>query len=231
MMRNSSPEGFVRTLLIDDHVIFTKGLEYILSDLDESMDFVHARSVEEALSMDGRESVSLVLLDFHLPGPGMDGLDGLGAVKAAFESAVIVMLSSEDDPKTIRDVVTSGASGFIPKSSKPDVMIAALKLVLAGGAYLPQHVLSDIPAREDTGTQRGDAVPASALAELSARQREVFMKAAQGKINKVIAYELGLKEGTVKFHLAKALHALGLKNRYDAVYFAAKMGLTQAESD
>jgi DNA-binding NarL/FixJ family response regulator len=219
----------VRTLLIDDHEIFTQGLEFILSDLDESMEFLRAGLVDEALALDDKDDVDLILLDFHMP--GLHGLDALAAVKEAFQSAVIVMLSSEDDPHTIRDVVRNGASGFIPKSSKPELLIAALKLVLAGGPYLPAHVLSDIPERKAPVQSDNDAGSRGPIDALSERQRDVFMKVAQGKINKVIAYELDISVGTVKFHLSNALQALGLKNRYDVVFYAAKMGLTEANPE
>lgn len=167
--------------------------------------------------------MDLVLVDLHMP--GANGMDALGAMRAAFEASAVVVLSSEDDPRLIRQSIEMGASGFIPKSSTPQVMIAALRLVLAGGTYLPPHVLLGFSGAAP------EAAPAEVSAHsvdgLSARQLEVLMKAVQGKANKVIARELQLSEGTIKAHLSAAFRTLGVQNRTEAVFVAAKVGLTE----
>jgi len=229
----------LRALLIDDHALFRQGLKYLLADLDEDMSFCDADSCADALAH-GSETIDLVLLDLHMPGG--DGMQALVSIRAAFEASVVVVLSSEDDPRVIRHAIEMGASGFIPKSSTPQLMIAALRLVLAGGTYLPKHVLNDValalPAVAAPPREPGSATPAAAAStpapaprsgdSLSGRQLEVLMKVVQGKANKVIARELQLSEGTVKAHLSAAFRTLGVQNRTEAVYMAAKTGLTQA---
>ncbi len=218
----------MRTLLIDDHAVFTQGLKFLLSDLDESIEFLEATSCEDALAIEQSRDVDLVLLDFHMP--GLHGIDALRAIKERFPSAAIVMLSSEDDPQLIRDSIDNGAYGFIPKSSTAQVLIAALRLILAGGIYLPTHALTDVESRADTATKGDSALPAE-VEGLSDRQRQVLMKVVQGKSNKVVAYEMNISEGTVKAHLSAAFRALGVHNRTEAVFVAAKLGLTNRDSD
>jgi DNA-binding NarL/FixJ family response regulator len=214
----------LRVLLIDDHVLFRQGMKYLLADLDEDMSFSDADSCTDALRF-AAEPMDLVLLDLYMPGSA--GMQALGSMRDAFEASAIVVVSSEDDPRVIRRAIDLGAAGFIPKSSTPQLMIAALRLVLAGGTYLPRHVLHDVspapvqPASDATGPGRAGEV-------LSGRQLEVLMKVVQGKANKVIAREMQLSEGTVKAHLSSAFRTLGVQSRTEAVYMAAKVGLTQA---
>lgn len=214
----------MRVLLVDDHELFRQGLKFLLGDLDKGIAFFDADSSEGALAYARGEPMDLVLVDLHMP--GANGMDALGAMRAAFDASAVVVLSSEDDPRLIRQAIELGASGFIPKSSTPSVMIAALRLVLAGGTYLPPNVLLGFSGAVPAAAQP-EAV-AHSIEGLSGRQLEVLMKVVQGKANKVIARELQLSEGTVKAHLSAAFRALGVQNRTEAVFVAAKVGLTQA---
>jgi DNA-binding NarL/FixJ family response regulator len=162
-----------------------------------------------------------VLVDLKMPGVG--GLDALTVVRAAFPATPVVVVSGEDDPAVVRAAIECGAMGFIPKSSTPEVMIQALKLVLAHGIYLPPRVLaaSQLPDPAPSASASNDA----GLTGLSMRQMDVLRCVIQGKPNKVIARELDVAEGTVKAHLSSVLRALGARNRTEAVYAAAKLGL------
>jgi DNA-binding NarL/FixJ family response regulator len=117
--------------------------------------------------------------------------------------------------------------GFIPKSSTSDVLIQAMRLVLAKGIYLPPSVLNSV--RSDRGPSDEGRIAladgATVLAHLSPRQMEVLRCVVRGKPNKIIARELKLSEATVKSHLNVVFHALGVHNRTQAVYAAAKLGL------
>jgi len=219
----------LQVLLVDDHQLFRSGLKLLLANLESNIVFTEADSCESALNLAARSEdlnsvrFDVVLLDYYLP--GTRGLDALAQIKKHFGSPVVV-LSSEDTPSTIRQVISAGASGFIPKSSSPEVLLAALKLVLAQGVYLPPHVLDNYsftehrPLSEDENHQRQ-----AILSQLSQRQQSVLIKAAQGKPNKVIAQELFIAEGTVKAHLSACYRVLGVDNRTEAVYATASLGL------
>lgn len=213
----------MRTLLIDDHAVFTQGLKFLLSDLDETIEFVEATSCDQALGTDHPEDVNLILLDYHMP--GLHGLGALEAIKDNFPSATIVMLSSEDNPRLIREAIDNGAAGFVPKSSTAEVLVAALRLILAGGIYLPTSALTDVSDRDNVPADDGSS-QTNEIDGLSSRQLEVLMKVIQGKANKVVAHEMNISEGTVKAHLSAAFRVLGVSNRTEAVFAAAKLGLT-----
>lgn len=214
----------MRTLIVDDHHLFRQGLKYLLADLDPGIVFCEAENSEQALSFACGEPVDLVLVDLHMP--GALGMDALTRMRKAFESSSVVVVSSDDDPHVIRKAIELGACGFVPKSSTPQVLIAALRLVLAGGTYLPPHVLLAWDAVPLPPAAAAPPLPVQRPDGLSERQLEVLLKAVQGKANKAIAREMNLSEGTVKAHLSAAFRALGVQNRTEAVFAAAKVGLT-----
>lgn len=220
----------MHAILVDDHHLFRQGLKYLLADLEAGIVFLEADNCESALGFAGGVPIDLVLVDLHMP--GANGMDALSAMRTAFEASAVVVLSSEDDPRAIRQAIELGASGFVPKSSTPQVLVAALRLVLAGGTYLPPHVLREWGAAPERlplpPPPLACAEPVRRPDGLSQRQLEVLMKAIQGKANKVIAREMQLSEGTIKAHLSAAFRALGVQNRTEAVFVAARVGLTPA---
>jgi DNA-binding NarL/FixJ family response regulator len=197
-------------LLIDDHALFREGLKFLLRSLDAALKVDDASDCAQALEHAAARSYDLVLLDLKMP--GLAGLDALAALRDAVPAVPLVVLSGEDNPKVVRAAVDAGAMGFIPKSSTPEVMIQALRLVLAHGVYLPPAVL-------EAG---GEAPPSHGL---TPRQLDVLRCVIQGKPNKIIARELDVSEGTVKAHLSSVLRAFNVRNRTEAVYAAAKLGL------
>lgn len=206
----------MNVLLIDDHPLFRRGLRHLLSDLNESIRFLEADGITEVGNLDAGH-IDLVLLDLGLK--GLSGLPALNEAVARLPDCSIVVLSSEEDPRLIKACISQGASGFIPKSSTPEILVQALNLVLAGGVYLPTDVLN--PAA--TEHSNSDSSSLDDL-NITPRQQAALMLAVQGKSNKLIARELDIAEGTVKLHLTAAFRALNVSNRTEAVYAAANLG-------
>ena len=208
-------------LLIDDHALFREGLKFLLRGLDEHLLIDEAGSVDAAVAKQDAAPFDLILLDLNLPGVG--DLAALATVRDVYPQSPVVVLSGEDDPRMIRATIEHGAMGFVPKSSTPEILIQALRLILARGVYLPLSAL-------DSEEPRADAIDAPAnpdavLRNLSPRQVEVLRCVIQGQPNKLIARYLALSESTVKQHLSAVLRTLGARNRTEAVYAAAKLGL------
>jgi DNA-binding NarL/FixJ family response regulator len=212
----------VRILLVDDHALFREGLKFLLRSLDAELELEEAGDCAQALERASRRDYDLVLLDLKLP--GVNGMDALRALREAVPAAPLVVLSGEEDPHVVREAIERGAMGFIPKSSTPEVLIQALRLVLARGVYLPPTVLDSRAAPAPGASPQADSAAARLLG-LTPRQADVLRCVIQGKPNKIIARELDISEGTVKAHLSSVMHALGAHNRTEAVYAAAKLGL------
>ena len=213
----------MRLLLVDDHVLFREGLKLLLRSLDTALELDEAGDCAQALERVAARDYDLVLLDLKMP--GLNGLDALSALQDAVAGSPLVVLSGEDDARTVRAAIDRGAMGFIPKSSTPEVLVQALRLVLARGIYLPPvalHATAAAPARVD------EVAVSPSLPGITPRQMDVLRCVIRGKPNKVIARELDISEGTVKLHLSAVLRALGARNRTEAVYAAAKLGLRLA---
>jgi DNA-binding NarL/FixJ family response regulator len=112
--------------------------------------------------------------------------------------------------------ISSGASGYIPKTSLPEVTISAIKLVLAGGVYIPPHVLnSKIDTTKEQSVEQSNTLNKAKI--LSKRQEEVFNLIKIGKSNQSIATELNLTIPTIKMHVSAIFKKLDVKNRTEAV--------------
>lgn len=202
----------MRALLVDDHVLFSQGLQFLLQNLDKDLVCVTAHSVAAAVAAPG--PFDFVLLDYGLP--DNHGTDGLNRVRAAHEGATVAIVSGETRIGLVQELVEQGAAGFIPKSADAATLLKALETMLAGGVYLP-------PASLVVHGAVGN-LP-EAIGTLSPRQMECLLKLVQGKPNKVIAREMYVAESTVKTHLAVAFKALGVTSRSEAVFQAAVLGL------
>jgi len=212
-------------LLVDDHPLLRSGMRFLLRSLDASLEMDEASSCAQALEHVAGRNYDLILLDLNMP--GLNGLDALAALRDAASDMPLVVLSGETDPRVVRAAIEGGAMGYIPKSSMPEVLIQALRLVLAHGVYLPPLVLDAAyatPAPAPALPQCASTV----LPGLTPRQMDVLRLVIRGKANKDIARELDLSEGTVKAHLSAVFQALDVHSRTEAVYAAAKLGLRLA---
>jgi len=215
----------MKILLVDDHPLLRGGMRFLLRSLDAALEMDEAGNCAEALERVAAGSYDLVLLDLNMP--GINGLDALAALRGAAPDMPLVVVSGESDPGVVRSAIEGGAMGFIPKSSSPEVLIQALRLVLAHGIYLPPLVLEAAYAAPASAPASPRIEPIE-LPGLTTRQMEVLRCVIRGKPNKAIARELELSEGTVKAHLAAVFHALGVHSRTEAVYAAANLGLRLA---
>ena len=212
-----------RVLMAEDHPLFREALHRVLNQIlgadDAPLEAVEAGTVDELLAAaHSDDSFDLVMLDLFMP--GAQGLSHLVAVRARMPATPIVVFSSISDPKAVRQTITCGAAGFIPKSASQDEIAGALKTVMSGGIYLPLRFKAEIDAGAlkprhhwDDDEERG---------ALTGRQVAVLELVAAGKANKQIAYELGISEITVKTHVTAILRKLRVTSRSQAIVMFQK---------
>jgi DNA-binding NarL/FixJ family response regulator len=216
----------MRVLMIDDHVMFLQGLKSLLGLLAPQLRIDTAETPAIALRLAGQTPYELVLLDWHMA--DCDGDEIITRLRDAGCASRIVALSGETDISTIRRTIELGAAGFIPKRYTSEVMLGALDIVVRGGIYLPQEILASEPGRQSRAPRR----PEDALVDanqrftgMTPRQTDVYLAAARGLPNKLIARELGIAESTVKSHLSAVYSMLGVRNRTEAAYQASREGI------
>lgn len=205
----------MNVLVADDHPLVRDALCRTVLRAEAQAHVVEAADFAGVQAQCLAAMPTLALVDLNMP--GMNGLDGLRWLRETYPAMNLIVASGQEDAPTIRAVLGAGARGFFPKSDPPELLLQAIRLVQAGGVYVPAGVLADFrdgipPARADT-------------AGLTPRQIDVLRRLLRGLPNKLIARELGLTEGTVKMHIAAILRALQARNRTEAVVRARALGV------
>ncbi len=222
-------------LIVDDHSLFRAGLEKLLSSMNETISAIAVGNLDEFevlklnTSNDSNNNdlgtlPDLVLLDYHIP--GHDPLENILTARRLFPLARTVLISAETQSDVILNAIEHGVSGFIPKHTNPDVLIAALELVMAGGVYLPQEISVHYQAQSIDHALQKDSTPRTEpnLARLSLRQRQVLKRAIKGLSNQQIANDLGITIDTVKAHLSKSYRTLQVNSRTQALLVCKQLG-------
>jgi DNA-binding NarL/FixJ family response regulator len=208
----------VKVLLADDHPLFREGVKPVLHKLDPDLEIIEAIDYPSAFAaMHQAGEVDLALIDLTMP--GMSGVDGVIRFRAAFPGIPLVVLSASEQAEDIHRLLAAGALGYVTKASPSEVILGALRLVLAGGVYIPPSLLN----QHNGGGEHDSSRPSP----LTSRQVEVLRELVKGHSNKQIAKSLDVTEGTVKIHLAAIFRILKVNNRTEAVLVAQKMGLNE----
>jgi len=235
----------MRTLIVDDHLLFSAGLRLLLSTTEGVSEVDCAGSGEEALQRAVTTAYDLVLLDWHL-GREPSGEALIAQLHEVLPQARVVVVSGEAHPDIVRSAIDAGAVGFVPKDSAPEALIQALGAVARGGVCLPDDALAadasrlpDDPTPEGAfasgglgsrGAGRSGIGAAlteigAAFPQLTPRHVAVLGHLVRGLSNKEIGRDPGIADGTVKQHANAIYRELGLQNRTEAVYLLAKMGV------
>src|SRR5262245_13774326 len=214
----------MKILVVDDHVLIREALRGVLKELKgEAAVVIEAPDAREALQqLDENPDVELVLLDLGLP--DRDGFEILVELGQRHPTISVVVHSANQDRDRVMKALDLGASGFIPKSAKREVLLGAFNLIFSGGIYIPPEIL-DRSQRAQPGPTSPKPHVSTAGLRLTERQMEVLSLMMQGKSNKAICRVLDLAEPTVKTHVSAILKALKAANRTEAVMAAAALGL------
>jgi DNA-binding NarL/FixJ family response regulator len=205
-----------RIIIADDHPLVRGALRQAVAGAVPGCAIVECADLDALTKELGdNDEVDLVLLDLAMP--GVRGFSGLMYLRAQHPGVPVVVVSGNEDRGVMRRCIDFGASGFIPKTTDLEVMRAAIREVLEGGAWTPPDVDLSAPADKDTA----DIV--RRMASLTPQQVRVLMMLSEGLLNKQIAYELTVSEATVKAHVSAILQKLGVESRTQAVITARKI--------
>jgi DNA-binding NarL/FixJ family response regulator len=211
-----------RALIADDHPLFRSALRQVIEGLYGEHEIIEASTLDEARQLLGGDAdldLDMILLDLQMP--GSTGFSGLVTLRNAAPEVPIVVVSAATSAETMRDSITYGAAGFIPKSFSKDQIGEGMRCVMSGEVFLPTAALDADHSRAGFAPKLRDRVAALTQGEL-----RVFELLARGKSNKIIAYELGIKESTVKAHITAILRKLRVHSRTQAVIAARELNVT-----
>lgn len=195
-------------LVVDDHPLIHQTLGAAVRSVLPDAQVHDAFSLQAALEIaESLTAEALVLLDLGLP--DCSGIEVLRRFRRAFPDMRTVVVSATEKSVLIASALKVGAVGYIPKTSSPDVIVAALRVIVAGGTYIPPQVLPEL----------------GQTPVFTARQLEVLQLLVQGSSNRDIAKALGISDNTAKQHTHAVFQALNITSRSQAIVAAARLGI------
>ncbi len=206
----------VAVLQVEDHPIVRAGMQPYVNDIAENVTIVVAETLASAIdALQGEVEFDLILIDLNLPDG--NGLDVLYNLKQNNRPIPVVVLSASNNLDDMDRALTQGAKGFITKDIDPEIMVHALRLVLAGGLYVPEQLINYRLNDQWSVTEKSSRPNDRALTD---RQQEVLKCLIDGHSNKEIARQINCAESTVKAHVTAVLKTLGVPNRNKAAQAA-----------
>ena len=198
-------------LIADDHPLFRSALQQVISQLYPQATLIEAASVADLHRQVARNrELDLLLLDLHMP--GALGFSALSWFVGHQPETPVIMISANSHPETVRRAIDHGAAGFLSKSASVDAMADCIRQVMGGARGL--HPGLDAGGG---GASLQSLDVADALASLTPQQFRVASMLVEGLLNKQIAYELDVKEATIKAHMTEIFRKLGVQSRTQAV--------------
>ncbi len=217
----------VRVIVTDNRRLCRECLRLLIETFDPSLEVAEADEPAVILQMLHEDPGFSVVL-YNLVVRGDEGVDFVRGLRDAVPDIPLIVLCDYDDPAVMRSVMESGAKAFLPSTTPSPVMVGVLRLVIAGGTYVPPNMLlegSPTSSAAADARARGDreALIASHFTELTPRQRDVLVLLSQGYMNRDIASTLGMCENTVKAHVKQVMRKLNASNRTQAALMADRL--------
>lgn len=210
----------IRLLIADDQELVRTGFRVILEAEGDLEVVAEAVNGHEAIRQTALTRPDVVLMDIRMP--ELDGLEATRRILTTDSTARILILTTFDLDDYVFEALRAGASGFVLKDDPPERLLAAVRTIAAGEALLSPTVTRRVIRH--FASSRQQVVPPG-VAELTARELEVFELIARGLSNAEIGRELFISDTTVKTHVTRLLQKLGLRDRAQAIVIAYQSGL------
>jgi two-component system NarL family response regulator len=212
----------IRTLIVDDHALFRRGLEMVLA-AEQDIELVgEASDGEEAVKKAGESLPDVVLMDIRMP--RSSGIEACRAMKEVVPSAKIVILTISDEEEDLFEAIRAGASGYLLKDIPLDEVAETVRAVHGGQSLINPsmagkllHEFATLARRDEE--ERVEQIPAPRLTD---REMQVLKLVARGMNNRDIGKELFISDNTVKNHVRNILEKLQIHSRMEAVMVAVR---------
>jgi two-component system nitrate/nitrite response regulator NarL len=209
----------IKTIIVDDHVLFREGLASIISSDPDIEIAGMAGTVQEAVELAQSLKPGVILMDFNLP-------DGTGAeatrlILEDHPECKVIFLTMSEKKEDLFAAIRSGAKGYLLKNMRPQKLVAAIRSVQKGEAALSRlmtmHLMEEF--------SRTEAPHHTEDITITLREIDVLAAIAAGLSNQEISKKLYISENTVKSHVHSILEKLNLSDRKEAAEYARKHGL------
>jgi len=215
----SSP---IRILIADDHLIVREGLRLIM-DTESSIELVgEASNGAEAVELASELQPEVILMDLRMP--RVDGLSAIKQLQIDQPDIAIVILTTFNEDKLMREGLQAGARGFLLKDTDRKTLFNTIRAATRGETLLQPEILKQILSSPPAQKSSPDG---GIKTDLTEREVEVLRSVARGQTSKEIAYHLGITERTIKAHLTSIYNKFGVESRAAAVSEGMKRGILQ----
>ena len=209
----------IRVLVVDDHELLRAGLRTRLEQEDDITTVAEADSAERAVVLARKFQPDLVLLDLLMP--RKNGYDAIPELANVAPDAQVLVVSSQTAPSAVRQALTAGAAGYVPKRASADELLSAIRQIARGGRYVDAALGASLVVPDGS----------PALEPLSDRERDVVHLLALGYTNQEIGKKLFISVRTVDTHRAHIMRKLQLETRAELVMFALANGVIGPTAD
>jgi DNA-binding NarL/FixJ family response regulator len=207
-----------RVIVVDDHIIFRKGLHTILNEIDLVKVVGEASNGNELLDLLKKQETDIIFMDIKMP--VVNGIEATRKVLAKYPEIKIIALTMFEEISYFNEMIDAGASGFLLKKTTSEELEKAISMVLLDESYFSEEFMSTVnlhikPKQKDQ------------FINLTDREQEVLELICKGNSNAEISKFLGLSSRTIDGHRAKLLEKTGAKNAPSLVMFAIRNGLVK----
>lgn len=207
-------ENKIKIIIVDDHDLIREGLNRILSFEEDLLILGEARNGKEALELIKSENPNMVLLDINMP--IMNGIETLKKIKEHSKEIKVVMLTVENDRRTINEAIDIGADAYVLKESAGSEITNAIRLVYSGEKYIDKALVKIIFSDIKNSYNKEKSI----LDSLTDRELSILFEISSGLRNKEIAEKLFLSEKTIKNYVTNVFRKVGVEDRVQATIFA-----------
>jgi two-component system invasion response regulator UvrY len=203
-----------KVLLADDHAMVRAGLKEILADTGDITVTGEAGSGPEVLARIRENDYDVLVLDMSMP--GRSGVELIKQLKKEKPKLRILILSMHSEAQYAVRAIKAGASGYLTKDGAADQLVAAIRRIAGGGAFVSPEAAEQLARTFDRPV---DAPPHTLLSD---REFQVFQAIVMGKSITAIAGELSLSVKTVSTHKTRILEKMGISNQTELVRYAIR---------
>ncbi len=206
----------MKILLTDDHAVVRQGYASLLAAMLDECEIIEASCGWDCLSLWQQHQPDALVLDINLP--DISGIETANRILQRDRNARILFFSMYDELPMVQQALDAGALGYITKSSNPEVLLEAVRKVLAGQPYVEHELATRLAMQRKTGMD-------PRLEGMTQREFEIFVMLARGLTPRHIAEQLCISVKTVSNHSALLKNKLQVSSTAELVHLAIECGL------
>ncbi len=217
-------KDMIKILITDDHQLIVEALKSLLSDVNNMTIVAEANNGKEAIGIIGKTSVDIVLMDVEMP--VMNGWDATEIITSRYPETKVIALTTFSEKAIVKKMIDAGASGYVLKNVKKEILIEAIETVYKGETFFSSEIPLVLlkPSSEIAGNPKKQA---SSVHLLSSRETEILKLITQGLSNNEIATKLFISPKTVNAHRENIMKKLDVHNVIGLVRYALDNGLIE----